>query len=74
MREIDNLLYSRKALTVTRDVYLPYCDIQVLPLTNNRARVSLTIKSEYSEDSRQIVCEFWNYFLECSCKNNLESD
>ena len=73
VREIDNSLYSRKALADSRDAYRNYCDIQVSPLPNNKAKVSLTVKSEFLTDSRQIILEFWNYFLDSSCKANLES-
>ena len=73
VREIDNGIYSRKALADTRDAYRSYCDVLATPLLNNRARVSLTVKKEYITDSRQIILEFWNYFLDSACKSHLES-
>lgn len=72
VREIDNDLYTRKALADSRDAYRSYCDVQVAPLPNNRAKVSLTVKSQYTQDARQITLEFWNYFLDSSCKVHLE--
>jgi len=73
VREVDNNLYTRKALASSRDAYRSYCDIQVSPLPDNRATVSLTVKNEFLNDSRQITLEFWNYFLDSSCQNHLES-
>lgn len=73
VREVDNSIYSRKALADSRDAYRAYCDIQVAPLPNNRAKVSLLVKGEYQADARQITLEFWNYFLDSSCKDYLES-
>lgn len=72
VREIDNGLYTRKALADSRDAYRSYCDIQVAPLPNNRAKVSLAVKDAYVQDARQITLEFWNYFLDSSCKVHLE--
>jgi len=73
VREIDNGIYSRKVLADTRDAYRSYCDVSVTPLPNNRASVSLAVKKEYMVDSRQIVLEFWNYFLDSACKAHLDS-
>lgn len=72
VREIDNDLYTRKALADSRDAYRNYCDVQVAPLPNNRAKVSLAVKDQYAQESRQITLEFWNYFLDSSCKRYLE--
>lgn len=71
-RAIDNDLYTRKALADSRDAYLSFCDVQVVPLPNNRARVAITVKPQYVRDTRQVTLEFWNYFLDVSCKGWLE--
>lgn len=72
VREINSDLYTRKALVDSRNAYRSYCDVQVAPLPNNRAKVSLTVKSQYAQHARQITLEFWNYFLDSSCKEHLE--
>ena len=72
VREIDNGIYTRKALSDSRDAYRLYCDVQVAPLPNNRAKVSVNVKDPYVQDARQIILEFWNYFLDSSCKTHLE--
>ncbi len=72
VREIDNDIYTRKSLSDSRDAYRSYCDVHVAPLPNNRAKVSLTVKIQYAQDARQITLEFWNYFLDSSCKSRLE--
>jgi hypothetical protein len=74
VREIDNGIYSRKALADTRDAYHSYCDVQALPLPNNRAKITLVVKNQYLSDSNQIILEFWNYFLDSACKDYLESE
>ncbi len=73
VREIDNGIYSRKALADTRNAYRSYCNVQALPLPNNRVKIALTVKNEYLADSKQIILEFWNYFLDSSCKYHFES-
>jgi len=31
------------------------------------------LKPEYSDEARQVLLEFWNFFLDSSCKHKLES-
>ena len=73
VREIDNSIYSRKALASTREAYHTYCDVHAVPLPNNRATISIAVKNAYVADSRQIILEFWNYFLDSACKDHLEA-
>jgi len=72
-RTIDNQIYSRKALAVVREVYGKYCTTQIEPLANGEAAVTVHIKTEYYGDARQVFLEFWNYFLDISCKQKIES-
>jgi hypothetical protein len=73
IREIDNEIYTRKALADTRGAYGMYCDISVLPMGSSRAKITVTIKPTYLPDAKQIILELWNYFLDSSCKDYLES-
>jgi len=72
-RNIDNQIYSRKALAVVREAYSKYCTTQIVPLANGEAAVTVHIKNEYFDDGRQVFLEFWNYFLDISCKQKIES-
>lgn len=73
IREVDNSIYSYLSLLDSKNAYEAYCDIQVYFLPENRFRISLIIKKEFLRDTRHIILEFWNYFLDASCKNYLES-
>ncbi len=72
-RQIDNSIYSRKALAATREAYRSYCNVQVRPSNDGKVGVTVEVMDEYKEQQRQVILEFWNYFLDTSCKQHLES-
>lgn len=73
-RHIDNEIYSRKALAEARDTYSNYCTIRVMANVSGGAAVTVIPKHEFKgNEARQVMLEFWNYFLDCSCKHKLES-
>jgi len=72
-RRIDNSLYSRKALADTREAYRPYCNVVVQPESSGSVSITVTVKGEYKAQARQVALEFWNYFLDTSCEQSLES-
>lgn len=72
-RHIDNAIYSRKALADVREAYGKYCTVRATPGANGDVAVSVTVKQEYIAEARQVILEFWNYFLDSSCKHKIES-
>jgi hypothetical protein len=72
-RQIDNSIYSRKALAAARDAYRPYCEVVVKPGIDGKVGITVAIKDEHREQDREVVLEFWNFFLDTSCQQRLES-
>ena len=72
-RHIDNGIYSRKALAEAREAYGEYCTIRATPSTSGDVAVTLQLKPEYTNEARQVILEFWNFFLDSSCKHKLEA-
>jgi hypothetical protein len=71
-RHIDNALYSRKALAKAREAYLKYCTVQVAQTPAGLVGVTVTVKPEFQQDARQVVLEFWNFFLDTACQQRFE--
>jgi hypothetical protein len=71
-RHIHNSIYTRKALAQARESYASYCDVRVQSETGG-AKVTIFVKPEHQEHARQIFLEFWNYFLDLSCKQHLSN-
>ena len=72
-REVDNSIYNYLSLLDSKNAYEAYCDVQIYFLPANKFRVSLVIRNEFLGDAKHIILEFWNYFLDASCKSYLES-
>ena len=73
-RHIDNGIYSRKALAEVREAYGKYCTIRATAGPSGDIAVTMLLKHEYKdEEARQVILEFWNFFLDSSCKHKLES-
>lgn len=72
-RHIDNGIYSRTALAEAREAYGKYCTIRVTPGASGDVAVTVLLKHEYKGEARQVILEFWNFFLDSSCKHKLES-
>ena len=72
-REVINDFYSRKALAASREAYYRYCEVGVRPQSNGILNITVKVNNEYKKQARQILLEFWNYFLDTSCKQYLES-
>ena len=73
IREITNDFYSRKALAASREAYYIYCEVIVRPQNNNILSVTVKVNNKYKKQARQVFLEFWNYFLDASCKQYLDS-
>lgn len=72
-RCVDNTLYSRKALADTRSAYAQYCTIRGAPRPDGLVDITIEVKAAYAQDSRQVILEFWNFFLDTACQQRLES-
>ncbi len=71
-RTIDNALYPRKALQDAREAYGQYCIVRASPLPGGLVGITVAVKPEYGEDARQVVLEFWNFFLDTACQLRFE--
>lgn len=72
-RRIDNGIYSRKALAEAREAYGKYCTIRATPSSSGDVAVTVLLKEEYEGEARRVILEFWNFFLDSTCKHKLES-
>jgi hypothetical protein len=72
-RRIDNALYSRKALAAAREAYAQYCSVRATPQSDGLVDVTVDVKAEYAQESRQVTLEFWNYLLDTACQQRIES-
>ncbi len=70
-RTIDNALYTRKALAAAREAYSAYCHVRAAPRADGRVDIAVTVKGEYAPDARQVILDFWNYFLDTACQDKL---
>lgn len=72
-RQVNNAVYSRKALAAARDAYANYCTIRATPGAG-LVSITVSVKDDYAQDSRRVILEFWNYFLDTACQQHLESE
>ena len=72
-RHIDNVLYTRKALAHAREAYNKYCAVRAAQTPTGLVAITVTVKPEFQQDARQVVLEFWNYFLDTACQQRFES-
>ena len=72
-RRIDNSIYSRKALAGVRDAYEIYCTVRATPVSDGFADITVSVKLDYEQESRRVILEFWNYFLDTACQQRLDS-
>lgn len=73
-RRIDSTLYSRKALASARDAYREYCSVRAAPLQDGLVEIVVQPHRQYDSDARQIILEFWNFFLDTACEQHLEAE
>lgn len=72
-RRIDNSLYSRKALADVRNAYRKYCTARAAPASDGLVDITISVKSDYSQEARRVILEFWNYFLDTACQQRFNS-
>jgi hypothetical protein len=73
-RQVDNDIYSRKALAAAREAFASYCTVWAIPGQSGTVAITVSVRPEFERDARQVVLEFWNYFLDSSCQLRLEKE
>lgn len=73
-RIVDNELYLKKSLAAARDAYRDYCQVRATPKGYGLAEITVSVKKQYESEARQILLEFWNYFLDSACQHHLEEE
>lgn len=72
-RTIDNTVYTRRALNEARDAYTKYCLIRATPDANGMVGITVTVNPEFQQDARQVILEFWNFFLDTACQQRFDA-
>ncbi len=70
-RRADLTIYSRNALAVTQSAFKEHCRVHTTPISADSLLVSITPLKTDSEETRTMILEFWNYFLDQSCQERL---
>ena len=73
-RRIDNTLYSRKALADAREAYREYCTVRAAAMPDVLVEIAVQPHGQYESNARQIILEFWNFFLDTACEQRLEAE
>jgi len=72
-RIIDRGIYPRKALSEARHAYRDFFSLTISPIESNQDKVTITVKSEYEHQGKEVILEFLNYLLDRSAEINLEA-
>jgi hypothetical protein len=70
-RRADLSIYTRSALAITQSAFKGHCRVHTTPISADRLLVSITPLKADSEETRTMILEFWNYFLDQSCQQRL---
>jgi hypothetical protein len=70
-RLADLTIYSRSALAATESAFREHCCVHTTQITPDRLTVSITPLKANNEETRTMILEFWNYFLDKSCQERL---
>ena len=71
-RTIDNTLYTRRALNEARNAFAKYCVVRATPDANGLVGITVTVNSDFQQDARQVILEFWNFFLDTACQQRFD--
>lgn len=71
-RTINNTIYPKKAVADARMAYRDYCDFAIEPTDSHLAKLTITVKPKFQDDSQQIIFGFWNYLLDIACQIRTE--
>lgn len=73
-RRIDNALYSRKALAEVREAYREYCTVRAAAMPDGLIEITVQPHRQFESEGRQIILEFWNFFLDTACEQRLAAE
>lgn len=71
-RILDNNIYPKKAVADARMAYRDYCDFAIESTASHTVKLTVAVKSEHENNSREIILGFWNYLLDRSCQIKAE--
>ena len=72
-RTVDNALYTRRALNEAREAFTKYCTVRATPGSNGMVGIIVTVNQEFQQDARQVILEFWNFFLDTACQQRFDA-
>ena len=70
---VDNALYTRRALNEARNAFTKYCVVRATPEPNGLVGIAVTVNPEFQQDARQVILEFWNFFLDTACQQRFDA-
>jgi hypothetical protein len=73
-RNIDNTIYSRKAFAASREAYGPYCSASATPRADGLVAITISVREQHIPETRRIVLEFWNFFLDSATNERVEAE
>jgi hypothetical protein len=70
-RVVDLTIYSQNALAATQRAFKQHCRVSTEPLSAGRSLLLITPLLSSPEQTRAMILEFWNYFLDQTCQEKL---
>ena len=70
---IDNSIYSKPALSETRQAFKEYCSVNAVPIANQQVKLLININDKYQDNKREIVLEFMNFLLDLSAQKHINN-
>lgn len=71
VREISNLIYSKRDLAEARQAFAKFLDVKVVPVSYGRVSLSVGVLSAFQNQEREIVLEFFNYLLDAAIQRRM---
>lgn len=72
VRNIDNTIYPKKAVSEARMAYREYFDSTIEATTSHTVKLTISVKSKYENNRREVILNFWNYLLDRACQIKAE--
>ena len=69
---VDHNIYPRKAISEAREAYKDYCKVQVTPMSDNCAKLLISVVPAHEKEGRKVVLSFLNYALDKAAEINLQ--
>ena len=71
VREISNLIYSKRDLAEARQAFAKFLDVKVVPVSYGRVSLSVGVLAAFQNQEREIVLEFFNYLLDAAIQRRM---